>query len=219
MTCAGTPRSRHAASSACGERERLASSSSHPDETSRTASPQGAVRGDPSLGHAFLRTCGLILGWFVSIPGRCGRRCRRPAATMGSTPTGSLGTSLCHPFAGCASPHRSHNRATDRRRRSVSGIAELASSHPDTDTTPDARHMGSAGADASLRSASHDCFAAWPAALPLAAPRQCRAAGRSAGGVAAASGRFHQPPPRARKSAPVSAKRLAWACTRVITVC
>ena len=96
---------------------------------------------------------------------------------------------------------------------------ELASSHPDTDTTPDSRHMGSAGADASLRSALHDCFAAWPAALPLAAPRQCRAAGRSAGGVAAASGQFHQPPPRARKSAPVSAKRLAWACTRVITVC
>jgi hypothetical protein len=88
-----------------------------------------------------------------------------------------------------------------------------------TDTTPDARHMGSAGADASLRSALHDCLAAWPAALPLAAPRQCRAAGRSAGGVAAASGRFHESPPRARKSAPVSAKRLAWACTRVITVC
>jgi hypothetical protein len=52
MTCAGTPRSRHAASSACGERERLASSSSHPDETSRTASPQGGCAGRP-----FARSC------------------------------------------------------------------------------------------------------------------------------------------------------------------
>jgi len=61
------------------------------------------------LGSAFLRACRLIPGWFVSTPGRCGRRCTHPAATMGSSPTGSPGTSPCHPFT----PRTSQRAASD----------------------------------------------------------------------------------------------------------